>query len=300
MPTLKLVAACLALSACGGAVVAPAPAPAGLPPTVSVFDSRTGAPIEHSVLLARLAGADFVLLGELHDNAVHHQVRGLLIRAMSRPPGVVFEQFAATDHALPAPPGGAATDEWLDANGFDRKAWKWPLHSPVVEAALASGRSIWGSGVSREALRAVVMEGARKGPEPLWRMMESVPLDSAAQAAMDHELVVGHCNQLPATMIPGMRAAQEIRDASMTRALLAASAEGGAAWLVAGNGHVRSDIAVPRLLRATTPERSVLVVGLLESTADGKQPDLQPERYDLAIVTPPATRADPCATMGRP
>lgn len=280
--------------------MAPSPTTAGLPSSVSVFDSRTGAPVEYPALMARLADADIVLLGELHDNSIHHQVRGLLITAMAgSPPAVVFEQFMAKEGPIPAPAGGAATDEWLDASGFDRKAWKWPLHAPVVNAAITSGRSIWGSGVSREDLRAVVMEGARKGPEPLWRMMEAVPLDGTAKAAMDHELVVGHCNQLPETMIPGMRAAQEIRDASMTRALLAASADGGAAWLVAGNGHVRSDVAVPRLLRGTAPDRSVLVVGLLESAADGKRPNLHPDRYDVAIVAPAATRTDPCATMGK-
>lgn len=297
---MRILAPYLMLTACGGAVVAPVPSTVGLPESVAVFETRTGAPVDYPALLASLSGADFVLLGELHDNAVHHQVRGLLIAAMAgQPPAVVFEQFAATDQPIPGPGPGGSMDDWLDASGFDRKAWKWPLHAPVVNAAITSGRSIWGSGVSREDLRSVVRGGARSGPEPLWRMMESVPLDSTARAAMDHELVVGHCHQLPEAMIPGMRAAQEVRDASMTRALLAAGADGGAAWLVAGNGHVRSDVAVPRLLRGIVPTRSVLVVGLLEANPDGTRPDLESGRYDLAIVTPPATRTDPCATMGK-
>jgi len=29
-------------------------------------------------------------------------------------------------------------------------------------------------------------------------------------------IVEGHCGQLPASMVPGMRAAQEVRDAAMT------------------------------------------------------------------------------------
>jgi uncharacterized iron-regulated protein len=255
--------------------------------------------VSYPTLLARLAGADFILLGELHDNPTHHQVRGLLIStSTARPPAVVFEQLAATEASIPVPSSGVSIENWLDANGFDRKAWKWPLHAPVVNAAIASGRSVWGSGVSREALRSVVKDGARSAPEPLRRLLEATPLDSAAQAEMDHELIVGHCNQLPESMIPGMRAAQEVRDAAMTRALLSAGAE-GPAWLIAGNGHVRSDVAVPRLLRGSAPGRSVLVVGLLEAGQGGRLLDLEPGRYDLVIVTPPATREDPCTTMGK-
>ena len=296
IPRLTL---CLAVAACGGATVAPTPSPAGLPDSVLVFEARTGAPVSYPTLLARLAGADFILLGELHDNPTHHQVRGLLIStSTARPPAVVFEQLAATEASIPVPSSGVSIENWLDANGFDRKAWKWPLHAPVVNAAIASGRSVWGSGVSREALRSVVKDGARSAPEPLWRLLEATPLDSAAQAEMDHELIVGHCNQLPESMIPGMRAAQEVRDAAMTRALLSAGAE-GPAWLIAGNGHVRSDVAVPRLLRGSAPGRSVLVVGLLEAGPGGRLPDLEPGRYDLVIVTPPATREDPCTTMGK-
>ncbi len=298
MPTLRTLALCLAVAACGGTTGAPTPSPAGLPDSVSIFEARTGAPVSYPALLARLAGADFVLLGELHDNPTHHRVRGLLIDASTaRPPAVVFEQLAAAEAAIPIPSPGVPIESWLDANGFDRKAWKWPLHAPAVNAAIASGRAVWGSGVSREALRSVVRDGARSAPEPLWRLLEATPLDSAGRDEMDHELIVGHCNQLPESMIPGMRAAQEIRDAAMTRAMLSAGVE-GPAWLIAGNGHVRSDVAVPRLLRGSAPGRSVLVVGLLEYGSAGQLPDFEPGRYDLVIVTPRATREDPCATMG--
>lgn len=299
MSYIRRLTPCLVLAACGGPTAPPAPSTAGLPESVAVFEARTGATVSYPALLARLAGADFVLLGELHDNPTHHQVRGLLISASTaRPPAVVFEQLAAAEASIPVPSPGTSIESWLDTNGFDRKAWKWPLHAPAVHAAIASGRSVWGSGVSREALRSVVKDGARSAPEPLWRLMEATPLDSAGQAAMDHELIVGHCNQLPESMIPGMRAAQEVRDAAMTRALLSAGAD-GPAWLIAGNGHVRSDVAVPRLLRGSAPSRSVLVVGLLESGPGSRLPDFEPGRYDLVIVTPPATREDPCARMGR-
>jgi len=300
MRSLVSWAPILLVSACGGSVSTAVPSPLILPDSVVVLEAGSGRSLGTAELLGRLAAADFVLLGELHDNAIHHQTRGALITASaSRRPAIVFEQFAAAAGPIAPPAAGQSREAWLDANGFDRTGWKWPLHAPVVEAALASGRSIWGSGVSREALRSVVREGPGGAPADLRRLMEQSPLDEVARAAIDSELVVGHCGQLPETMIPGMRTAQEVRDASMTRALLSASAT-GPAWLIAGNGHVRADVAVPRLLRNAAPGRKVLVVGLLEREANGALPG-QAERqgYDLVIVTPPAVRTDPCASLRR-
>ena len=289
------------LAACGGqGPSAVAPVALTLPDSVTVHVAASGASIGTPELVSRLGSADIVLLGELHDNPYHHRVRGMLITALaSRHPAVVFEQFAASEQPIAPPSAGQTREAWLDANGFDRTGWRWPLHAPVVEAALASGRAIWGSNVPREALRSVVRDGASTAPPEFRRLMEQSPLDSAARAALDQDLVEGHCGQLPAAMIPGMRAAQEVRDASMTWALVAAGAT-GPAWLIAGNGHVRSDIAVPRMLRNAAPGKKVLVVGLLERGTDGALPDLaERQRYDLVIVTPPVAREDPCAALRR-
>ncbi|HSR14573.1 MAG TPA: ChaN family lipoprotein [Gemmatimonadales bacterium] len=274
-------------------------APLILPENVSAHDAATAARLSPADLRQRLDRADLVLLGELHDNPVHHQVRGTLIRSAARRPAVVFEQFAATTTPIPVLAAGEPMEAWLDRHGFDRTGWRWPLHRPVVEAALANGRSIWGSNMSREALRSVVREGAAGAPPDLRRLMEQTPLDDAARAALDRDLIDGHCGQLPEAMIPGMRAAQEVRDAAMTRALVAAGVD-GPAWLIAGNGHVRTDIAVPRMLPDAAPGRAVVVVGLLERGQDGSMPDrAEQQRYDIVLITPRAAREDPCASFRR-
>ena len=43
-----------------------------------------------------------------------------------------------------------------------------------------------------------------------------------------------------------------------------AAGAAGPAWLIAGNGHVRADIGVPRFLRRLVPARKLLVVGIAE------------------------------------
>jgi uncharacterized iron-regulated protein len=92
-----------------------------------------------------------------------------------------------------------------------------------------------------------------------------------------------------------MRVAQVVRDAAMANALRAAGAS-GPAWLIAGNGHVRRDIAVPRLVRILEPGRSVIAIGFVERTASGGE--VSPETrymYDIVILTPGVDRPDPCA-----
>jgi uncharacterized iron-regulated protein len=287
------------LLACGSnpPVGGPVPTALTLPDGVTLVDAG-GKPLPTATLLQRMGGADFVLLGEVHDNAVQHRLRGELITAFAaRHPAVVFEQFAAHDSAIPKPTADAPLDGWLDQYGFDRKAWRWPLHQPVVDAAITSGRSLWGSNVTREELRAVVRGGESAAPAPLQAILAGAPLDSAGRAAIDQELIEGHCGKLPAAMVPGMRAAQTVRDAAMTRALQLASRD-GTAWLIAGNGHVRRDMGVPRLLTKAAPGRKLLVVGLLEREADGSPPSAELRRpYDLVLITPRAEREDPCAGL---
>jgi uncharacterized iron-regulated protein len=290
----------LLLAACHPAPASLSPVVFALPDSTPLVDGPTGEPVAAAELLRRVGSADLVLLGEVHDNPVAHAVRGNLLRAFAgRRPAVVFEQFTATEGPIAPPAAGESLTVWLDRNGFDRRGWRWPLHEPVVTAALAVSRGIWGSNVSRSALRSVVTSGAAAAPEPLRDLMARAPLEPAEQAALDSEIVEGHCGQLADSMVPGMRAAQEVRDAAMTRALLMAG-RGGAAWLIAGNGHVRRDIAVPRIVARVAPEKRVLVVGLLEREADGAAPSaVERRQYDLVIVTPRTARPDPCAQLRR-
>ena len=285
----------LLLMAAGCAAGTPSSSNPNLAASTVALDAATGATIPLAELQRRAEAADFVLLGEIHDNSVHHSFRGaLLTAAQARHPAVVFEQFPRTTGPIPPPAAGESEEVWLDAHGFDRKGWEWPLHAPIVYAAMAHAREIWGGGLSRDALRTVVQKGTAAAPPPLGALIREVPLDGEGQAAMDRELFAGHCGKLPADRMPGMRAAQEVRDASMAEALMTAGAA-GPAWLIAGNGHVRMDIGVPRFLRRLAPARKLLVVGIVERGTKDAVPDAAAgRRYEVLILTSPATREDPC------
>lgn len=98
-----------------------------------------------------------------------------------------------------------------------------------------------------------------------------------------------HCDALPETMLPGMVLAQRVRDAALARAALRALDDtGGPVLVFTGNGHARTDWAMPAKLARAAPDVSVLSVGQLEAAPDDSPP------YDLWVVTPEAERPDPC------
>ena len=87
-----------------------------------------------------------------------------------------------------------------------------------------------------------------------------------------------------------MALAQVARDQQMARAVAAHAGRG--AVLLAGNGHVRRDLGVPRWPDAATRARAQSV-GVLETAASAGA-------FDQHVVVPPQPRPDPCASMRPP
>ena len=290
----------ISIAACGGNSATPATTPD--PAAATILDARTGAPMSRETLLKRLGGADYALLGEVHDNPAQHRLRADLIAASgSRKPAIVFEQFPWGEDSVLQTRPTAPIEPWLDRAGFDRNGWRWPMHQPLIDVAVQHDLPRYGSQLNREKLRTIMRGGADAAPAPLAELMRKVPLSEAGGKALETTLAEGHCGELPAEMVPMMRNAQEVRDAAMTDALLRASADGRPAWLIAGNGHVRRDYGVPRFLTALVPAKTSVVVGFLEREPDGALPS-EAERavYDVVWITERAEREDPCKAFRRP
>ena len=252
--------------------------------------------------IAVMRQADHVLLGEVHDNPLHHRERAALIAALAdRRPTIVFEQFARAADAALATPVGGDLEAWVARAGFDRTGWAWPLHRPLIEAALAGQLRLRGANLERDEVRQIARQGAGAAPADLKAQLAQ-PLPAAAAAALGRELQDGHCGQLPAAALPGMRDAQAARDAAMADALLrAANASATPTVLVAGNGHVRRDHGVPLWLALRQPSARVVSIGFLEVDPDGNAPPAaQSAVYDMVWITPRQPRPDPCAGFALP
>lgn len=262
--------------------------------------------------------APILLLGEVHDNPMHHQVRAWLIaQKLAQTYGgkpaseaVVFEQIRADQQPaldqfkVLAEAGGGTADDLFRLLEWDKSGWPpASIYKPLFEAVVTARLPIFAGNLPPDRIRAVA-RGGPIAPEDRARLKLDNQMPATLAEALNRELAESHCGVMPPEAIGGLAAAQRYRDAHLADALLTARKRHGFAILIAGNGHVRSDRGVPWHIRNLAPESSVMSVVILE-VEDGKT---DPEAYvprdpegkaaaDLVIFTPRAERGDPCEAM---
>jgi len=249
------------------------------------------APVTPERVLDAMRAAPVVLLGEVHDNPAHHQLQARAVAAQG-PAALVFEMLTpeqaarATPNLRADPAALGAALEWAQSG--------WPdfaMYAPIFAAAPQA--RIYGGALDRAAVRRAMTEGAAAvfGAEAARYGLDQ-PLGTQDQAAREVLQQEAHCNALPPEMLPGMVAAQRLRDAALARAVVQALAEtGGPVAVITGTGHVRRDHGIPAALALAAPELSVLAVGQLEADPGADAP------FDLWVVTDPVDRPDPCAAF---
>jgi uncharacterized iron-regulated protein len=274
----------------------------------TLWDTRAGEAVTPAEMVARLAEARFVLIGEVHDNPDHHRLQGWIIARLAeagQSPTVVMEMISADKaDALAdylAQPDATAAGLGPALN-WGESGWPaWREYQPIAEAAFAAGLDI----VAGNPTGAMTRETAQTGLDALGARKAAlsldVPLAPALSDALMDELYDGHCEMVPRERLSPMARVQRLRDAAMADAMLGA---GDAAVLIAGNGHVRADRGVPWYLRARLPEASRAVVMHVELDGSGKAPADYVQRgpddaplADFVWLTPRAERPDPCEQM---
>jgi uncharacterized iron-regulated protein len=248
---------------------------------------------------SKVAAADIALLGETHDNPVHHEIQARLLAASTEhgpKPALAMEQIdlewqQAVDRAL----ADHATPDTIAEAGHVSQGWQWPRYEPLVAYALEHGLPIVAANYSRARSKEVVaggigalpaVEAQRLALEPAWTPERN--------ARMRRALVEGHCGQ-DDPIIDRILQVQRVRDALMADAILSHPRT----VAIIGRGHARADLGVPLYLALRAPQRRVVSVGLVEVERDKARPqdyeDARPGTHDLVFFTPRAGREDPCA-----
>jgi uncharacterized iron-regulated protein len=250
---------------------------------------------------ARLRGNAVVLLGEVHDNAQQHRLRLDVLRrafAAGWRPAIVMEQFdrerqGEIDRARRERPADAqhvidvaATPVKSGAGG-----WNWDFYRPFVALALQYDVPLVAANLSSADTVRIVRGGyaAIFDSAAIATLGLDRPVAADWQRAQESEIDAGHCHMLLPDVWPRMARAQFARDAVMARILGEHASHG--AVLLAGDGHVRLDIGVPRWLRIDG--NRVFSVGYLEE-GDDSTPS---SAFDAVVRTPAAERTDPCAGL---
>lgn len=249
----------------------------------------------------RLRGDTVALLGEVHDSAVLQSLRfQILKRAIVAGwrPAIAMEQFdLARQHDIDA----ARVSRPLDADylieqatghgGARTSGWNWTYYRPYVALALQYHLPLLAANLSRTNAERIVNHGYAAVFDSA--TIRSLGLDLAPRDLLtlqENEVNEGHCHLLPATLLPGMARAQLARDAWMAAVLRAHAASG--VVLLAGDGHARRDLGVPRWLKSFRPSR-VLSVGFVERGTS----DPPASAFDAVVTAKPVVRPDPCAVL---
>lgn len=120
------------------------------------------------------------------------------------------------------------------------------------------------------------------------------------RSTLEQDIHTGHGNALPAAALAPMARGQMARDAFMAWQLSRHAAR--SAVLLAGNGHVRKQIAAPFWLARMGAAETAYVAGFGETgRAYVKETEqvtsaasYETASYDRLIVTAPVARPDPC------
>lgn len=274
----------------------------------TAWDVANQRPLSLDEVMRRAAGARYVLVGEVHDNAQQHRFEPELLRRMiasGARPALAMEQFdiehqQAIDVALAQPRVDA--EAVADAGKLDRDGWEWPLYQPLVAMAVEAKLSVVAVNLSRPAARRIASEGleslggARRsalGLDAVWT--------PERDSVMHHQIAEGHCGQAPVALLPRLVLAQRTRDATIADALLARAPESGVAIL--GASHAWRDLGVPLYLRHRDPAGEVLSIGFVETDPEHDSPEdyddarLTPGHYDIVWFTATQERVDPCAGL---
>ncbi len=243
---------------------------------------------------ARMAAADIVILGEVHDNPLHHEGQAALI-AQLNPKAVVFEMLSAAQADL----FNAGPRDDLDGLA-ERMEWEgsgWPafaMYRPVF-AALGDAPVV-GAAVPSDRARAAFDQGAAASfGLGAARFGLDVDLPQAQRDVRQQMQFAAHCAAIPLAMMGGMVEAQRLRDALFSKAALEALQTYGAPVVViTGHGHARRDWGMPAMIKLAAPEVRTFAVGFVEAPGSADDP-----RFDMTRPTAAARRADPCAGFDR-
>lgn len=297
-------------------------------PIAIASDTCTRTPLQQMIveIWDTIRGGGIVLLGEVHDNPEHHAVRGdilwprldRMVPTKGFRPAAVFEHIRTGQQAqLDSFHRNAARSRrpWRAPDLLRELDWKnsgWPaaeMFYPLFNAALRAKQPIYPGNAVRERMRLLVRGQDQPNEEETARLKLAQALPQPLLDALASELAGSHCGVLPPTAIPTMSLAQRYTDAHMAEALVKAAERHGGAFLLAGNGHVRTDRGVPWHVRQLAPQRKVIAVMLLEvetgkngaSAYLTKAPGGTAEA-DYVMFTPRHERPDPCEKMrtGKP
>lgn len=256
----------------------------------SIHDTAQDRPVSEKELLARVAEADFVLIGESRDNLDHRRLEALLIAAAGRRPlaAAAFEVIEADQqpvlvehrHDDPAALGRALHLEGGDAPPLD-------TYGPVLATARRTGAELVAAGLPGSSVAAAMAGGTSALPAAfVARTGLDRPLPPLLAADLERTIAATYCGELGQDLLTRLAGVERARDASLADRL-ATVAGRNRGILIADRARVRKDRGAPWYLERLRPGARTVSIALLEVEHVREMPAIG-LLYDYVWLTPGA------------
>jgi uncharacterized iron-regulated protein len=273
-----------------------------------IWDVKSRAFIDESALLGRSNTADVVLLGEVHDNRVHHELQLKLLKARvasgSRPALMMEQLDAASQPALDQALAGENRDDVLNSVNALIKFTDWQFYSPLLSVAIDNKLPVIAANVPNQFLQPVIWKGySAFDAAELKRLDVEAVWNEKRQSYLASNMGGAHCGKLRDELRLGLTRSQRLRDALMADSAIASVGRGVVG--IVGSSHARRDIGLPLYFAARLPQARLLSIGFVEVSSNNNDPGeyaadtaTGEEPYDVIWFTPRMKREDPCANFG--
>ena len=275
-----------------------------------IQDVNQQAFIDQAALIKRILDSEFLLLGERHDNPVHHQHQAWVINQLENAgiqASVAFEMIDPEQGERLAKVQLTSVDQLITELNHSNTGWDYEnRYKSLFSAVLDAGFNIDAANLNRKQLMDNVMQGEDKLPADYKLMLNKTPLSAGQLDALQEEISQSHCGMLDDKTSSKMVLGQRLRDAIMADSML--NSQQPLKVLIAGAGHVRNDRAVPFYLRSNLQSEAkaanILSIGMIEVQTDEIDPTAYAEPwgsgtlpFDLVWFTPQVKREDMCKQL---
>jgi uncharacterized iron-regulated protein len=271
-----------------------------------IFDATVGRFISKSEYLTLTNQADILLLGEVHDNPIHHKLQAEVIQNLQtdqRGLTVYFEHIATDKQDILTQFNSRKLtdlDQLKTALEWDKSGWPpFDMFRPLFDSAQIKRAEIRAALFPRSKVKSVYAEGMKAAIDEV--QLKSKKLDELPGAEREkllEDIVSSHCGMFTKEKAGPMGQVQMAKDAFMAIQLTGAL-QSSRSVLIAGNGHTRTDYGVPLYLKKLSPQSKIVSVAHVEVQAGS----LDVKAYqsaisaDIFVFTEAWPRKDPCEEM---
>ena len=231
--------------------------PYNLLATEIIFEYKTKNQVNVKDLISAIHDADFILLGEIHDNLFQHRARADLISRMQSKEFAIVSEHLVSGSEI-AYSGRLLED--LETIGFNKKAWSWPVHEVLYKKFEEFSLPVFGGNLSEKDINNIYAGRGLSQSDTLTPILKRSALDNQSKDKLLNDLVVGHCGVVEEDFLSFMFKVQRLRDASLAHI----ASKVAPAIVIAGNGHVRRDYGVPQILKKIDPTSNIISIAFLE------------------------------------